>query len=108
MPWGESLACFVRASDRFFVVAHLMLAVLAGYGLARLESVSRYASGIDRWAALIMASLVVFEFLYLPYPMLRPAVPEFYARLEEEEGEFAILDLPMGRGREDMYYQTFH
>ena len=106
-PWGDPIARFFRAPYRFFVVVSLSSAVLAGYGLAHL--IAR-ASG-SRWRQLIvwvLAGLAVFEFQYAPFPLTMPSVPSFYEQIAAEPGEFAVLDLPMGRRRQYMYYQTIH
>jgi len=106
-PWGRLIARFFRAPDRFYVLISLALAVLVGYGLAFLASGSRRA-GRRTIVAWILSGLMFFEFLYWPFPTLQPIVPRFYEQIANEPGEFAILDIPMGRRREYMYYQTFH
>jgi hypothetical protein len=106
-PWGHPIARFFRAPDRFYVLISLTLAVLVGYGLAFLASGSR-RTGRRMIVTWILSGLIIFEFLYWPFPTLQPIVPPFYERIASELGEFAILDIPMGRRRKYMYYQTFH
>lgn len=66
---------FLRAPARFGVVVLLALAVLAGFGVARLATGRRAALG---W---VIAALVSVE-LYVPWPLRPvPPVPEAYQRL---------------------------
>jgi len=105
--WGDAIARFFRAPDRFYILISLALTVLVGYGLALLVSRSRSADRkpVGAW---ILGGVMLFEFLYFPFPTLQPTVPRFYEQIADEPGEFAVLDIPMGNRREYMYYQTIH
>lgn len=57
------------------------------------------------------AALVLFEYLVIPFPTTRPVDSDFYSRLRDEPGEFAVADVPIGFHRHDkwyMYAQTLH
>ena len=86
----------------------LPMAMLAGYGLAAVTTrLPRWRSG----ATIAVAALVLFEYLNLPAATVPAQAPQFYERLPQEEpGEYAVLDLPLGRDKGDyyMFYQTVH
>jgi len=86
-----------RSVSRFDVMVMLSLALLAGFGLARLTD--RWKRGLGRKVALLSAALIVFEFLPAPYPMSPPDTPDWYHTLAAEPGDFAVLNLPMNWDR---------
>ena len=106
----------LRNSDRFNVTLSLPLAVLAGYGVKHLqESLKRRLA--PNWhhravaaTGATVAGLVLFESLSLPLPTIAPLDSAFYRNLALETGNFAILELPMGRGysKAYMFLQTIH
>jgi len=106
----------LRNSDRFNVVLSLPLAVLAGYGIAHLlASLKRRFSARRSDLAIVatgvaLAGLVLFEYLSIPLPTTVPLDSPFYHELAHEAGEFAILEVPMGRGysKAYMFLQTLH
>jgi len=106
----------LRNSDRYNVVLSLPLAVLVGYGVFYLhDSLRRHLS--SRWGerataavSVVLAGLVLFEFLSVPFPTVAPLSYPFYRDLAQEEGTFAILEVPMGRqySKAYMFLQTLH
>jgi hypothetical protein len=125
----------LRNADRFNVALSLPLAVLAGYGVASLQqdlkrrlSMDRQDGatsngGVELWECersapklvvvtltLGVAGLILFEFLSIPFPTVRPLTAPFYQDLAQETGDFAILEVPIGRGysKAYMYLQTVH
>jgi len=106
----------LRNSDRFNVVLSLPLAVLVGYGVMHLQQgLTRRLR--PRWhgravaiSAAALAGLVLFEFLTLPFPTIAPLSSPFYSELAQEPGDFAILEVPMGRNysKAYMFLQTLH
>jgi hypothetical protein len=110
----------MRFPDRFNVMVSLPLAVLAGYGLTdihkRLSCIHRLAT--VRWwrtvtvggSSVVLAFLVLFEYLSIPLPTVAPSISPFYQDLARDEGDYAILEVPMGRGysKAYMFLQTFH
>lgn len=110
-----------RAPNRNVVILMLAVAVLVGFGIAWLLE-HRSLRKRQRWAApalsIILAGVLLVEHLSVPLPLTDARVPEYYQRLAEESGDFAILTLPLGwrdsfgvLGAEDtrvQYYQTTH
>ncbi|UCG23605.1 MAG: glycosyltransferase family 39 protein [Chloroflexota bacterium] len=114
MPAG-ALTWFppVRAVGRpdFFVLGILLpLAVCAAYGLDRVL----IALGEHRLAkfflAVALTALLLFEFWNGPFPVGPAAVNPFFHQVAAEEGEFALIQLPMGRqlSKPYVYQQTVH
>ncbi len=109
-----------RAPNRFSVVLMLALAVLAGYGLHYLltRRFSRARRPLVPGLSLLCAALLLFEHWAWPLPLTDARVPRVYQEIAQEEGDFAILQLPLGwrnsfgtLGAEDtrvQYYQTAH
>jgi len=114
-----------RAPNRFSVLLLLCVAVLAGYGLAWLLGRARAAlirrgkgtSALPLVAAAVVAGALL-EHLAVPLPLSDARIPAFYQDLGQEEGDFALLTLPLGwrdsfgvLGDEStrvQYYQTAH
>jgi hypothetical protein len=111
VPWSAPIVWLLRRPFRFGLLIGFALAVTSGLGLsAALRGVSRNRPGI-RWLVAGGAMiLLVFEYLYFPFPTTPASVPEFYYNLSALPGEGAVLELPMGRQRSKlyMYYQTVH
>jgi hypothetical protein len=121
-----------RAPNRFSVVLSLALAVLVGYGAAwLLRKVSlvpplppRARGGRGGKPAAVLAAGVIlltvalFDQVAVPLPLSDARVPTAYAAIAAEEGDFAILHLPLGwrnsfgtLGAERtqlQYLQTYH
>lgn len=104
---------WTRAPSRFIAVTMLALAVLAGFGVARLRELTRERRWLHLPApavtAVILGMLVLFEFCIVPFPTTPIVVPDFYRRLAQEAGDFAILDLPIQPYQlQPQFLQTFH
>ena len=102
----------LKQPDRFNLVLGLPIAVLVGYGICALQ---------DRWGARLRqgwqwviptacAMLIAWEYVSVPMWTISTNHPPVVDRLRSEEGEFAVLDLPMGRAADKryLYYQTIH
>jgi hypothetical protein len=85
-----------RVPSRFSVVLGLALAVLAAYGaywlLARVKGRGPVLVGL----AGIITLLALFDQLALPLPLTSAAAPSVYEAIGREEGEFALLQFPLG------------
>ncbi|MGB9301906.1 MAG: interleukin-like EMT inducer domain-containing protein, partial [Anaerolineae bacterium] len=109
-----------RYPSRYSVILTLCWAVLAAYGLHGLTSRMR-REALKHSLAGILAGLVVFEHLSVPLPLSDFRVPDAYAAIAEEPGEFSVLELPLAwrngfrvTGTKDpvimfeQFYQTAH
>jgi hypothetical protein len=97
-----------RAPNRNSVILMLALAVLAAFGMAWLLShFRRLTSGgnkADRlWtggAAVLLTGVVslavLLEHLAVPLPTTDARIPDIYAQIGAEAGQFAIMQLPLG------------
>jgi hypothetical protein len=102
----------MRVPDRFNVFLALPVSVLAGYGartlLASKGVRTRFATA---GVATLLGGLILFEYLAIPAPLQRIAAPSsFYSDLAEEEGDFAVLNLPFEplKAKIFMFSQTSH
>ena len=106
-----------RVPSRITLLTMLALAVLVGYALAGLHNrraTLEQDSGPSRmkwghWAYWLSCIVVIIEFIPAPYPIMQRnhEVP-FYHNVAQEEGNFAILDLPIEPMAVPMAYQTIH
>ncbi|HHN94196.1 MAG TPA: hypothetical protein ENK17_05460, partial [Anaerolineae bacterium] len=108
LPWYDPLIGFIRAPVRLNLVLGLCLALLAGFGVARLLRRRTARQRLVLTAGL--SALVLFEFAAWPFPTTRSYVPPFYDRLAQEAGRFAIVEDPLDRQTDKfyMYWQTVH
>lgn len=87
-----------RTPIRFDVVVMLSLAVLAGYGLARLMAIVNTRTtikipGKGMIVAYIFAGLILFEFMTLPTISLVDT-PAFYQQIGQDKSSYALLEIP--------------
>lgn len=97
----------LRNPHRFNILLAVPAAVLVGYGVHFLSQ--------SKWRArlipLLMAGLVLFEYLRTPVPAARLQYSPFYDHLAAESERFGLYDLPMGfsgPAKFYMYLQTIH
>jgi hypothetical protein len=115
MPYQLAARLFLvrllRFPDRLNMFLALPVAVLAGYGAAGLLSrVHRYGMGIVIAVSGLLGAAILFDYLVVPVPLERPRVSSIYARLAEESGDFAVLNLPIDpqKSKPYMFAQTVH
>jgi hypothetical protein len=116
VPWAAPVVALWRHPLRFNVLISFCLSILAASDLAGLlQKVSevetlRREKRRQTWITGIVTSIVLFEYLTLPFPTTYPRDSPFYHRLAEEEGDFAVVEIPIGRqpDKYSMYYQTLH
>lgn len=93
----------------FFVLALLLpLGICTAFGLERVLS---RLNGRSRLVVTLLVSFVLlFEYWNGPYPMRKAAVNPFYQQIAATPGDFALIDLPMGRqpSKRYVYRQTVH
>lgn len=106
-----------RVCSRFSIMTMLSCAVLTGFGLTHL------LGGISRrWKrgllAGVLLTLIVFEYLAVPFPMLDAGYPRVYDRIAADPEECVLLEVPLGWGgglksfgivnMRGLYFQTVH
>jgi hypothetical protein len=102
----------IRVWSRFGVVAGLMIAALAGLGLAAWRREQSASAGY-RGAALgsvFFIGLALFEFLTVPFGMVRPDSRPVDAWLAAQPEFFAVIQLPYEVALEgtQLYYSQIH
>lgn len=98
-----------RTTGRFFIVAVLAFAVLAGFGCN--ELLKRHDTKKTLIVTLI-ATLIVFEYLCIPFPVSVVNQPDFYQKIGLDPDQYALLEIPIASNYEAgvriIYYQTIH
>ena len=93
-----------RVPNRFGIPLTLALAVLVGYGVywllrrldyPRLPSLLR-ATPIKVILSAALLIGLLFDQFSLPIPMTDARIPEVYHKIGQEDGNFAIMQLPLG------------
>ncbi len=109
-----------RVPNRFSVILTLCLAVLIALGGQRVLSLlaRRFSPLFSRVVGVILAILILAEHLAIPLPLTDARIPAPLFLLAQEEGDFAILQLPLGwrnsfgmvgaESTQAQYYQTAH
>jgi hypothetical protein len=100
----------VRYPDRFNVILAIPIAILVSFGSMTLYQHPKLNHRQSTLVLVLCIGLILIEYV-VKYPMYRLDVPEWYSQLSQEEGDFAILELPMdnrGDDEEYMYYQSVH
>ena len=102
-----------RTPARFIVIANLAMGLLAGYGMLRAMRWRRLRGGEGNWKrpAVLAALLLLHTADRAVWPF--HAVPRlhssFHQEIAQEPGDFAVLDIPYGRGMTNyMYLSIYH
>jgi hypothetical protein len=116
IPWAGPVVAVLRHPFRLNILIGLSVSILAAQDLASLLE----AKGPGRRSQLcpfrsilitaIVAAVVLFEYLAIPFPTKSLRVPSFYLSLAGDEGDFALVEIPIGRQADkySMYFQTLH
>jgi hypothetical protein len=94
----------MNVANRFLIPTSLALAILAALGWTRLRA--QTDTGF-----LMLAGLVLLEYLWLPFPMRATGISPIYQQLKNSPHQGAILDIPFhqrSRTADDMMAQTVH
>lgn len=102
---------------RMASVLMLPLAVLAAFALKSLTS--GFSGFLKLVAVEIVSVIIIFEFLAIPFPLNKMEVPSVYYEIAKDEGDFAVMNLPLGWNNNDealgqtvlgnlQYYQVVH
>jgi len=101
-----------RAPVRWDIMTMLALSVLAGFGISYLFDKYRNKVLLKRpmnvFLAIVFSSLILFEFLSVPFPMTNTDIPDVYKIIAQQPGDFAIIEIPGFNHADYEYYQTFH
>ena len=107
LPYGD----LPRVPGRFIVVAHLALAVLAGWGATLLFAQPRIRRHVTLTAA-VLCALIMLENVPVPFPIVDAAAPQYFNRLAGERDAGTVLEVPIPADPsaypERMLYQTVH
>ncbi len=101
----------MREPDRYGLFVALPMAVLAGQGLAWLLGRARLArTGWALSVTVVVAAIVLGEYLQVPVPTQHPALSPYYAQLRADPDAGAVLDLPIDtmQAKWYMFAQTMH
>ena len=98
-----------RTTGRFFVIASLSFAVLTGYGVSELLKSNK---NNKKMVAIVISSLIIFEYLAIPFPVSAVNEPSFYKEISQDRDNYALLEIPATldyvAGVTIIYYQTIH
>lgn len=98
-----------RTTGRFYVIASLSFAVLTGYGVSELLKSTK---NNKKMIAIVISSLIIFEYLAIPFPVSAVKQPSFYEEISQDRDNYALLEIPAtlyyGAGVNIIYYQTIH
>jgi hypothetical protein len=107
-----------RSVSRLDVMSMLALGVAAAFGVVGVvewmvgrwgEGAGRRAGWVRRAVPALVAGMVLFEFLPLPFPTNPPDTPGWYAGLAKAPGVEPVLNLPADFERPGyLLYQTVH
>ncbi|MGE3509148.1 MAG: hypothetical protein AB7N65_09730 [Vicinamibacterales bacterium] len=92
---------FIRAPNRFTLLAILGLAVLAGAGFDRVASSLRRRASL----AAVLGGLMIVEFAAVPlgtepYAVVIPAIDRWVGRLARAEGPLTVAEVPLPDSRD--------
>lgn len=91
--------------ERFDIMLVICLTIISSFAIA---SLTRISDKTKRVAIIFgISSLILIEFLFIPFTITSLDVPKFYHVLKDDPGDYAIIDLyPQPSIR--LYYQTIH
>ncbi len=111
LPWATYISQLLRQPLRLGVLLFFSLSILVGFGgrWLYLQAASR-GKALALPALALPAALLLIEYLSLPFPVALPWQSSFLDKLAHEEGDFAVVDLPMGyqQAKYYMFFQTIH
>ncbi|MBN1876730.1 MAG: hypothetical protein JXA33_21075 [Anaerolineae bacterium] len=110
LPWSNPIVGLLHNPFRFNLLIGLALAVTGGLGFSYLLKIFRQRYAIWVWPLTIgTMGILLFEYLYLPFPTTPAIVPDYYRQIATTPGKGAILELPMGHyPHYYLFYQMTH
>jgi len=100
----------MRSPGRFNMFLALPVAVLAAYGAAGLLVRQKNRAWQVWLLSSGLAALILLEYLSIPLPLYDSQRSSFYTDLAQEEGQFAVLNLPFDvlKAKYYMFTQSTH
>lgn len=111
LPWAIPIISVLRHPFRLNVLLFFSLAVLSGFGSRWLYGlIARRGRALAYLVLVLVAGFILGENLVLPFPTIQLSHSPFLYQLAQEEGDFAVVDLPMGRqwAKYYLFCQTIH
>ena len=112
LPWGIPVIRLLRYAGRLNILLTLCWSLVIAWGCAALlKKVRQRGPGKRRWAIVAgITLLIAFEYCPIPFPRTCVEVSPVYTELAQEEGDFAVVEIPIGRqaSKVNMFYQTIH
>ncbi|MBM3256572.1 MAG: hypothetical protein FJZ04_03865 [Candidatus Moranbacteria bacterium] len=101
---------YIRTVSRIFVIALLGIAILAGFGIKKLEGFLLKA-GLPRYVKVLLIGIfavgIPLEYSAIPTPQIDLRYSAFYDELKKEPERFSILEIPGATSYEFGSYSTF-
>ncbi len=101
----------LRIPGRFNMFLASPIAVLSAYGAASLlTAIERRGQWPAVAASGVLGGIILFEYITVPVPMMRPKTSEFLHEMSSEPEAYAVLNLPidLAASKEYMFQQTVH
>lgn len=103
----------LRVPSRWDIMVMLCVSVLSGYALQYITTRTRSSGHLftkQNLVCIAFASLIVFEFLSVPYPTESTSVPSFYYQMASDPDNYAVIEVPANTPTQWdslwMFYQT--
>jgi len=93
-----------RTPSRLSIMLMLSIAILSGYAISKISNKFKKRRIVF---LIVTLSLIIFEFLPLPFPSQDSSIPNIYNQIALEPGDYAIVEAPISLPYY-MYYQSLH
>jgi hypothetical protein len=108
MPYRLAARLYVvrllRVPDRFNMFLASPVAMLSAHGVAHVMTLIQKRGKWATFAVLgLLGAVILFEYVAVPVPLIRPKVSEFHRWLSAEPDDFAVLDLPIDTSSSKRY-----
>jgi hypothetical protein len=101
----------LRIPCRFNMFLASPIAVLSAYGITGLlPAIQRRSKWLAGAALGMLGGIILFEYITVPVPLMRPKASEFLHEMSSEPEAYAVLNLPidLAASKEYMFQQTIH
>lgn len=113
---GTLLDAVIRRPDRLNILLSIPVAMLAALGLQVIQDIAQFTPirpqlvrFFPSTSSIVVPALILIVFVeYInDYPMYQLEVPVWHQQLAQEDGDFAILDLPRHPRAYDEFYMQY-